>query len=116
MMTTQSRKYEQHTHRYNRRASAVCGRSLNGRQLTRKLTPGDDGDFAGALLQVASPPIGAKTNYVGPTLLCLRLGLNRSGSAENCWHGDKNSEGPRSELAVRNGNGLAYVKIVSSRV
>ena len=81
----------------------------------RKLTPGDDDDSAGALLQVASPPMGAKTNYVGPALLCLRLGLNRSGSAKNCWDGNKNSEGPRSELAVRNGNGLAYVKIVSSR-
>jgi hypothetical protein len=79
--------------------------------VARKLTPGDDDDSAGALLQVASPPIGAKTNYVGPALLRSRLGLNRSGSAKTYWDEDKNSEGPRSKLTVRNGNGLAYSKL-----
>ena len=74
MMTTQSRKYEHHTHRYNRRASAVAGEAEMKWTVARKLTPGDDDDSAGALLQVASPPMGAKTNYVGPALLRSRLG------------------------------------------
>jgi len=84
-----------------------------------KRTPGDDNDSAGALPQVASTstvlaPIGARTNYVGPALLRSRqLGMKRNGSSENCGDGNENLKRPRSELSVRNGNGLGYFKFVS---
>jgi hypothetical protein len=68
-------------------------------------------DSAGALPQVASTstvlaPIGARSDYVGPSLLRSRkTGLKRSGSSENYRDGNENLKKPRSESSALSGHG-----------